>query len=145
MDSWCKDLSSSYGHDSITMCSASVASMKIKKKNLIPESYKKQHLNLSYASNYFHSTYIISNLEMIKMWGMMHMVDIQILWCFIKGLEHLWILVSMRFLEQTAMNITWELTICPKIFLQESQQWMNATWSNRFLFRLISVLSLQKR
>ena len=79
MDSWCKDLSYSYGHDSITIRSTSVVTLKIKKKKiLIPESSKRQHLNLSYASNhiwksYFHSIYIVSgimsNLEMIEVWG----------------------------------------------------------------------------
>ena len=39
VDSWCKDLSSSYGHDSITICSTSTSTLK--KFFLIPESSKR--------------------------------------------------------------------------------------------------------
>jgi len=53
VDSWCKDLSSSYGHDSITMCSASVASMRIKKKIFNSRKFQKTTLEFVICQQLF--------------------------------------------------------------------------------------------
>lgn len=103
-----KHLCAKYSQPSLSLGSASIDSLnhglRVFRGKLFPEICREQTLNLPSAGNYLHSIYItlgiINTLE--RMWTVQEVVhsfcaDTTILY---KGLEHLWILVSIRGLEE---------------------------------------------